>query len=74
MGEPKSKTVAAISFNDNRSLSIDVEAVSQIQVSPPMEAGEEGLWFTEVIVRSDNGIVSLQLLSDDPDKLRFPAE
>lgn len=63
------KTVAAISFRDNHSLSMDVDGVSHIEITPPAEL-EEGLWFCELLVRSANGTVALQLVGDDPEKLR----
>ncbi|MBI3453154.1 MAG: hypothetical protein HY057_10100 [Rhodospirillales bacterium] len=65
--------VAAISFNDNRSISMDVEAVSAIEMGPPLKI-EEDKWFCEMIIRSDNGTVSLQLLADNPEKFRLPPQ
>ena len=32
-----------------------------------MEIGD-GQWFCELIVRSSNGVVALQMLSDDPNR------
>lgn len=61
------KTVAAISFRDNHSISMDVEAVSSIELGAPLEL-EDGTWFCEMIVRSGNGIISLQMLADDPER------
>ena len=66
----KSNTVAAISFRDNHSLSMDVEAVRCIQVGEPISV-EEGLWTCELLIRSDNGTVALQLLSASPEALRI---
>ncbi len=63
------KTVAAISFRDNHSLSMDVEAVSRIELTHPMRL-EEGLWTCEMLIRSANGTVALQLLADAPEALR----
>ncbi|MBT4769370.1 MAG: hypothetical protein HOO00_02420 [Rhodospirillaceae bacterium] len=65
------QTVASISFNDNRSLSLDVESVTNIELGPPMDAGDGDHWFVELIVRTEIGSVALQLLSDDPEKLRL---
>lgn len=61
------KTVAAISFRSNQSLSMDVEAVNSIEMGTPLQL-EDGSWFCEMIVRSANGVIALQLLSDSPDK------
>lgn len=69
MNEQKGKTVASISFHDNRSLSLDVEKVSHIELGPVIEVGDGENWFVELMVRSDNGVIALQLLSDDPGKL-----
>lgn len=63
------KTVAAISFRDNHSVSMDVEAVSLIEVSTAIQL-EDGSWCCEMLVRSANGTVALQLLADDPSKLK----
>jgi hypothetical protein len=63
----KAKTVASICFLDNRSISMDVEAVLGIEFGAPMEVGD-GQWFCEMIVRSTNGVVALQLLADNPDR------
>jgi hypothetical protein len=63
------KTVAAISFRDNHSLSMDVDGVSHVEITTPTEL-EEGMWFCELLVRSVNGTVALQLVSDDPEKLQ----
>lgn len=62
--------VAAISFNDNHSLSMDVEGVSHISAAHPIEL-EDGTWFLELLVRTDNGTVALQLVADSPDKLEI---
>ena len=78
LGEPRSgvrlyggvmKTVAAISFRDNHSLSMDVDAVSRIEVSRATQI-EDDLWCCELLIRSANGTIALQLLSDAPEKLR----
>lgn len=63
------KTVAAISFRNNQSLSMDVEAVNSIAMGAPMQL-EDGSWFCEMIVRSANGVIALQLLADSPEKFR----
>ena len=62
------KTVASISFMDNHSLSMDVDAVHQIEITPPMEV-EAGLWTASLLVRADSGTIAIQLLADDPGKL-----
>lgn len=63
------RTVASVSFLDNRSISMDVEGVLGIEVGAPMQV-DEGQWFCELIVRSTNGTVALQLVSDNPDKFK----
>lgn len=63
------KTVAAISFRDNHSVSMDVDAVNQVTATLPSQI-EDGLWYCELLIRSANGTVALQLLADDPAKLK----
>ena len=63
------KTVAAISFRDNHSLSMDVEAVSRIEMTHPLQL-DEGLWTCEMLIRSANGTIALQLLADSPEALQ----
>jgi len=63
------KTVAAISFLNNHSLSMDVEEVTGIQVGAPIQV-EDGLWTCELLIRSTRGTVALQLLSDSASTLR----
>lgn len=63
------KTVAAISFHNDHSISMDVEAVARIEMSAPIQL-EDGSWCCEMLLRSGHGTVALQLLADDPDKLR----
>ena len=63
------KTVAAISFLDNHSLSMDVEAVNRIDVTHPIQL-EDGIWTCELLVRSANGTVALQLVANKPESLR----
>ncbi len=60
------KTVAALSFRDNHSVSMDVENVHTIEMSPPL-AVEDGAWACEMIIRTNNGFVAIQLLADSPD-------
>jgi hypothetical protein len=67
----KAKTVASVSFLDNHSVSMDVEAVQGVALGTPMEIGD-GQWFCELIVRSTNGVLSVQMLADSPD--RFAVE
>ena len=62
------KTVASISFLDNHSLSMDVEAVQKIELTPPMEL-EEGLWMSSLLIRADSGTVAIKLLAESPDRL-----
>lgn len=69
MREPQEKTVAAISFHNNKNLSIDVEDVVGIDIGVPQDLGG-GVWFVDLIIRSDIGNVSLQLTSDDVEKLK----
>ncbi len=63
----KAKPVASVCFLDNRSISMDIEAVVGIDVGTPMRLGE-GEWFCELIVRSSNGTVALQMLADNPER------
>jgi hypothetical protein len=63
------KTVAAISFRDNHSVSMDVDKVKRIDVTLPTQL-EDGLWCCEMLIRSDHGTVALQLVADDPAKLK----
>jgi hypothetical protein len=62
------KTVAAISFLDNHSLSMDIEGVTGIEAGRPVEVAD-GMWVCEILVRSANGTVALQLLADSPSYL-----
>ena len=60
------KTVASVSFLDNRSLSMDIEDVIGITVGSPIEV-EPGQWFCDLIVHSSNGKVALQMLAVSPE-------
>ncbi|TAN63543.1 MAG: hypothetical protein EPN20_09510 [Magnetospirillum sp.] len=60
--------VAAISFNDNHSISMDVEGVTYIGAAAPLEL-DDGTWFTELLIRTSSGTVALQLVADSPEKL-----
>lgn len=62
----KAKTVASVSFLDNHSISMDVEGVVGLSLGKPMEL-EPGQWFCELIVRSDNGTLAIQMLANRPD-------
>jgi len=62
--------VAAISFNDNHSLSMDVEGVNAIAAAQPMEL-EDGTWFLELLIRTGNGTVALQLVANSREKLEI---
>lgn len=63
-----SDTVASISFNSNHSLSMDMENVTAIEMTHPLEVAP-GNWACSLIVRSNKGVVALQLLADSKDKL-----
>ena len=62
------KTVAAISFLDNHSLSVDVESVHLIEMTPPVEL-EAGLWTCNILIRAESGTVALQLLGKSAEAL-----
>lgn len=64
------KTVAAVSFHDNRQISMDMEDVQSIVLGKPMQAGD-GQWFCELIIESANGKVALQMLADAPDRFHL---
>ncbi|HMA49080.1 MAG TPA: hypothetical protein VKP60_04950 [Magnetospirillaceae bacterium] len=64
------KTVASVSFNSNHNLSMDVDEVQGISMGAPMKVAE-GQWFCEMIVRSANGTVVVNMLADDPSKFAF---
>ena len=68
MRTPAEKTVASISFHDNKNLSIDIEDVVGIDIGSPQEMAP-GLWFVDLIIRSSAGNVSLQLTADSLEKL-----
>lgn len=65
-----SKTVASVSFHSNHNLSMDVDEVLDISMGVPMKVAE-GQWFCEMIVRSANGILAVNMLADDPGKFAF---
>lgn len=69
MTTPAKKTVASISFHDNKNLSVDIENVVGISVGIPQQIGEQD-WFVDVIIRSEAGNVSLQLTANDIEKLQ----
>lgn len=60
--------LAAISFSDNQSISLDMEGVNHLCTSQPLQL-EDGRWFMELLVRSGNGTVALQLVADAAEKL-----
>ena len=64
------QTVAAISFRDNKSVSMDVEGVSAIEMGQPIQV-DAGQWFCELIVRTAHGVVALQLVADDPERFQI---
>ena len=61
------KTVASVCFLDNHSISMDVEQVSSIEMGAPMQV-DDGTWFCEIIIRSANGTLALQMLADSPER------
>jgi len=67
------KTVAAISFHDNHSVSMDIDGVNRIDLTHPIQL-EDGSWTCELLVRTGNGTVALQLLADKPENLRVTEE
>lgn len=71
MNDTEKKAVAAITFNDNRSMSVDIESVTRIQSGKPMDLGGGESWFLELIIRTENGSVAIQLLADDAEKLQI---
>ena len=71
MSDTEKTAVAAITFNDNRSMSVDIEGVKRIECGQPMDMGGGEIWFLELIIRTNNGSVAIQLLSDDSEKLRI---
>ncbi len=70
MKDTGQKSVALMTFNDNRNMSVDVERVTRIHSGQPMDAGDGEHWFLELIVRIETGTVALQLLSNDQENLR----
>jgi len=64
------KTVASVSFHSNHNLSMDVDEVQGINMSAPMQLGE-GQWFCELIIRSANGTLAVNMLTNDPGAFRF---
>lgn len=60
--------VAAISFNDNHSISMDIEGVTHIGTATPLEL-DDGTWFLELLIRTNSGTIALQLVADTPEKL-----
>jgi hypothetical protein len=61
------KTVASVCFLDNHSISMDVEQVGSIEMGTPMQV-EDGTWFCEMIIRSANGTLAVQMLADNPER------
>ena len=64
------KTVASVSFHSNHNLSMDVDEVQGISIGTPMKLAENQ-WFCEMIVRSANGTLAINMLADDPSKFAF---
>ncbi len=65
-----SKTVASVSFHSNHNLSMDVDEVQGISMSMPMKLGDNQ-WFCELIVRSANGTLAVNMLTQDPQNFIF---
>lgn len=65
-----SKTVAAISFNSNHSISMDVEDVQDISLGKPTQL-DDNQWACELILHTANGNVAVQMLADDPDRFHI---
>lgn len=66
------KAVAAISFLNNHSVSMDVEDVLRIEMTEPLEVGD-GTWVRTLIIRSVQGIVELNLTGTSRDGLELVA-
>jgi hypothetical protein len=66
----KSKTVASVSFHNNHSVSMDVEEVLGITMGEPMKVSDDQ-WFCELIIRSANGTLAVQMLADYPERFAF---
>lgn len=64
------KTVAAISFLDNHSISMDVEGVRYLEMTNPVQI-DENTWVCEVLVRNTSGTLAMQLMADSPEKLKI---
>lgn len=67
------KTVAAISFRNDHSLSMDVEDVSRVEIGQPIQL-DDGSWGAELLVRSSHGVVAIQLQADAREKLFVSTE
>lgn len=61
------KTVASVSFRDDHSVTMDVEKVVGIEVGRPMDLGD-GNWFCELIVRTAEGFIAMQMVGDSPER------
>ncbi|SIS39841.1 hypothetical protein [Insolitispirillum peregrinum] len=66
-------TVAAISFHDNHSISMDVEGIQEIVLGRPMQVTDDQ-WFCELVIHTENGKLSLQLLADDAGKFKVDSK
>lgn len=66
------KTVASISFRDNKSVSMDIESVTAIEMGAPLQV-DEATWFCELLLRTVHGTVALQLTADSPERFQLPA-
>lgn len=62
------KTVAAISFRSDHSLSMDVEGVTRVEMGLPIEL-DDGSWGAELLIRSSHGTVAIQLQADTREAL-----
>lgn len=69
----KAKTVASVSFLDDRSISMDVEELQTIVMGTPFEL-DDGHWFCELLIRTAHGTLAIQMLADDKERFAFHTE
>lgn len=69
----KAKTVASVSFLDDRSISMDVEELQTIVMGTPFEL-DDGHWFCELLIRTAHGTLAIQMLADDKERFAIHAE
>ena len=63
------KKLASVSFLNDHSISLDVEQVVDIELGAPMQM-EDGSWFCDLIIRSGNGTLAIQMLADNPERFQ----